>query len=460
MKRTILRASLWGILTLSLFYSCRTDSAATEQTVASKEKIAAFERFEKQNNIVQPIAGTNQAKTSQKYISYAKPFAEIITNFMRNHPDYAKWMDDSVGVIQLDVASQTFGDDKKAIIFPVTDGNGKVKAAWYGIINEERSYVNFSYMNDNSAELADIKKVFQNYYDKKKGSLSSGAIASISKQINLVALKNGNEQKPIDIEEVVITKKNPTTPPPDQWVPKYPDEPSGGGGAGAGSSMSGGSGTHSGGSTSQPADINYDKLKDFPCAYALAQQLPNMQNDIAKLLKDTFGTSDKVNVTFVPKTDAEIDGRDGRILSNTGNADRFDSVIGLNEDLLRNSTQEYLIATMYHEVIHSYMSYEWNKLGSTAYKEKYPYLEAYDITSVDGKTVAKFRFLDAAHRDMGAFLAPLENAILSFNPSFPKNRARALAMGGIFELDGEATAINAFEKNIKSGGAKGTKCTK
>ncbi|OBS12322.1 hypothetical protein ATE49_05715 [Elizabethkingia miricola] len=164
-------------------------------------------------------------------------------------------MDESVGVIRLDVASQTFGEDKKAIIFPVTDGNGKVTSAWYGIINEERSYVNFSYMNDNSAKLADIKKVFQNYYDKKnKGSLSSGAIASISKQINPVALKNGNEQKPIDIEEVVITKKNPTTPPPDQWVPKYPDEPSGGGGAGSsgpGTGMSGGSSTY-GGSMAMP----------------------------------------------------------------------------------------------------------------------------------------------------------------------------------------------------------------
>lgn len=255
MTKNLLKASLWGILTVSLFYSCRTDSVATEQTQQVNEKIAAFERFEKQNNIVLPVAGTKQASTPQKYVSYANPFAEIIANFIQNHPDYAKWMDESVGVIRLDVASQTFGEDKKAIIFPVTDGNGKVTSAWYGIINEERSYVNFSYMNDNSAELADIKKAFQNYYDKKnKGSLSSGAIASISKQINPVALKNGNEQKPIDIEEVVITKKNPTTPPPDQWVPKYPDEPSGGGGTGSsgpGTGMSGGSSTY-GGSMAMP----------------------------------------------------------------------------------------------------------------------------------------------------------------------------------------------------------------
>ncbi|WP_407508823.1 hypothetical protein [Elizabethkingia anophelis] len=263
MKKHLFYPALWGILTLSLFYSCRTDSATTEQTVASKEKIAAFERFEKQNNIVQPIAGANQTTTPQKYISYAKPFAEIITNFMQNHPDYAKWMDESVGVIRLDVASQTFGDDKKAIIFPVTDESGKVTGAWYGIINEERSYVNFSYMNDNSAELADIKKAFQNYYDKKTGSLSSRAVASISKHINPVALKNGNEQKPIDIEEVVITKKNPTTPPPDQWVPKYPDEPSGGGGAGSsgpGTGMSGGSSTH--GTTPDPGKDPCSSMKD------------------------------------------------------------------------------------------------------------------------------------------------------------------------------------------------------
>lgn len=184
-----------------------------------------------------------------------------------------------------------------------------------------------------------------------------------------------------------------------------------------------------------------------------------MDNDIASLLRDTFGNDNGIDITFVPRNAEEIDGRDGRTVS-IGTSDRFNSTIALNKDLLKNATQEYILVTMYQEVIHSYMPYEWSRLGSTAYKEKYPYLEAYDITSVDGKTVAKFRFIDGVHRDMGTFLAPLESAILSFNPNFPKNRARALAMGGIFELDGEATAINAFEKNVKSGGAQGTKCTK
>ncbi|MDQ8748663.1 hypothetical protein [Elizabethkingia miricola] len=287
MKKNLFYPALWGILTLSIFYSCRTDSVTTEQTVASKEKIAAFERFEKQNNIVQPIAGANQTTTPQKYISYAKPFAEIISNFIQNHPDYAKWMDKSVGVIRLDVASQTFGEGKKAIIFPVTDENGKVTGAWYGIINEERSYVNFSYMNDNSLELADIKKTFQNYYDKKVGSLSSRAIASTSKLINPVALKNGNEQKPIDIEEVVITKKNPTTPPPDQWVPKYPDEPSGGGGAGSsgpGTGMSGGSGTHAGPNNEPPkTDDSCSKLK----ALQNTEEYKKRIDALEKKLKET-----------------------------------------------------------------------------------------------------------------------------------------------------------------------------
>ncbi|OBS12817.1 hypothetical protein ATE49_15285 [Elizabethkingia miricola] len=277
MTKNLLKASLWGILTVSLFYSCRTDSATTEQTVASKEKIAAFERFEKQNNIALPLAGTKQASAPQRYISYAKPFAEIISNFIQNHPDYAKWMDKSVGVIRLDVASQTFGEDKKAVIFPVTDESGKVTGAWYGIINEERSYVNFSYMNDNSIELADIKKAFQNYYDKKTGSLSSRAVASTSKLINPVALKNGNEQKPIDIEEVVITKKNPTTPPPDQWVPKYPDEPSGGGGPGTG--MSGGTGTHGGGTTTT------DPNKKDPCSQMKSKIATEKGREIIKDLE-------------------------------------------------------------------------------------------------------------------------------------------------------------------------------
>lgn len=170
MTKNLLKASLWGIMTLSLFYSCRTDSVATEQTAQVKEKIVAFERFEKENNIIKPIASNDQGTSSAKYVSYAYPFAQIIYNFLQNHPDYAKKVENEAGTIRLDVVSQTFGDAKKSVIFPVTDNEGKVVAAWAGVVNENRDYVDFYYLNGNSDNVTTIKTTFQNYYDQKKRS--------------------------------------------------------------------------------------------------------------------------------------------------------------------------------------------------------------------------------------------------------------------------------------------------
>ncbi|CAI9687892.1 hypothetical protein HZQ11_06240 [Elizabethkingia anophelis] len=102
MKKQLFYPALWGILTFSLFFSCRTDSATTEQTIASKEKIAAFERFEKENNIVKPIASNDKTTTPTRYISYSYPFALIIYNFLQTHPDYAKQIEKEIGTIRLD----------------------------------------------------------------------------------------------------------------------------------------------------------------------------------------------------------------------------------------------------------------------------------------------------------------------------------------------------------------------
>ncbi|MDE5438892.1 hypothetical protein KRE39_13165, partial [Elizabethkingia meningoseptica] len=102
MIKKLFKASLWGVLTLSLFYSCRTDSVTTEQTITSKEKIAAFERFESENNIIKPIASNDRNTSSAKYVSYAYPFAQVIYNFLQNHPDYAKKVENEAGTIRLD----------------------------------------------------------------------------------------------------------------------------------------------------------------------------------------------------------------------------------------------------------------------------------------------------------------------------------------------------------------------
>ena len=255
MTKNLLKASLWGILTLSLFYSCRTDSVTTEQTAQTKEKIAVFERFEKENNIIKPIASNDQGTSSAKYVSYSYPFALIIYNFLQTHPDYAKQIEKEVGTIRLDAVSQTFGNTEKSVIFPVTNNEGKVVAIWAGVINENRDYVTFYSLNRNTQEINSIKTAFQNYYDQKERRLSNNAIAS-TKGLNPIA---GAQVPPKDppvkdkeIPEVVINVPAVPERDIDPWWYIGPGGSNYGNTQGDG--MSGGSTTHGGGGGSGGSD--------------------------------------------------------------------------------------------------------------------------------------------------------------------------------------------------------------
>lgn len=279
MKKHLFYPALWGILTLSIFYSCRTDSVATEQTQQVNEKIAAFERFEKANNIIQPKASSKNNASSEKYVSYAAPFSEIITNFLEKHSDYRERLEKEIGKIRLDVSSTTFGEGAKGVLFPVTDKNGKVIGAWAGMVNEERDYVKFYYLNNSSQEVASIKNAFQSYYDRNKGKLASLATASKSTSLNPIAKKDVTE-----IEEVVITVTKPDTniDLPWWWYDSgwtnpnpNPDGP--------GTGMDGGPGVHGGGTNGTE---NNNQQKD-PCSSMKAQagdakfqeKISNIDND-------------------------------------------------------------------------------------------------------------------------------------------------------------------------------------
>ncbi|MDV3927729.1 hypothetical protein CMT52_08920 [Elizabethkingia anophelis] len=467
MKRTILRTSLWGILTLTLFYSCRTDSATTEQTIASKEKIAAFERFEKENNIIKPIASNNQNTSSAKYVSYSYPFAQIIYNFLQNHPDYAKKVENEAGTIRLDVVSQTFGYAEKSVIFPVTNNEGKVVGIWAGVINEERDYVNFYSLNQNTQGASTIITAFQNYYDQKERRLTKNAIASI-KGLNPIAK---GQEPPKDppvkaIEEVVITVPAPVR---DIVIPSGPTSVNYGNTLGGG--MSGGSTTHGGGGNGTPsnqsvADINYDKLKDFPCAYALAQQLTNEKigGDLARLLKETFGANERVNISFETSDNKFLGETVTGGFRFTGDANNFNGTVYLNKDRLSNATQDFLLSTMYHEVLHGYLNYERSRIGETEFNNRYPAMESYDVKFGDGATMRKFLFIgtDQNHNRMGPFIDGIKQAVLNFDPSYPAGRAEALAMGGIIAESALPPAYRGISSHEADGStaALGKRCSK
>lgn len=247
MKKSLLKASLWGILAFSLFYSCRSDNVTNEKASALKEQIAAFSRFETQKKL-QLTASDNQG--TSKYVSYAKPFAEIINNYLENHPDYAEKLYKEVGEIRLDVSSQTVGELTKTVIFPVTDRNGKVVSLWGGVINENRDYVNFYNMNSNSEYVTSIKEAFQNYYNQNNENSKLQAIASIN-GVSPIAIKpkkprvNASGEIESEVSQVNMTKLRPLTS--STIGMSFSDNEDGSDGGSSGRDMSGGVTVHGGG---------------------------------------------------------------------------------------------------------------------------------------------------------------------------------------------------------------------
>ncbi|OPC32146.1 hypothetical protein BAX97_12740 [Elizabethkingia meningoseptica] len=458
MKKTLLKASLWGILTLSLFYSCRTDSVTTEQTITSKEKITAFEKFERENNIIKPIASSNQNINSEKYISYGYPFAQVIYNFLQNHPDYAKKVENEAGTIRLDVVSQTFGQNKKSVIFPVVNNQGEVVGAWAGILNENRDYVSFYYLDNSSSQnVAATKAAFQAYYDKKYGKITNQATASI-KGINPIALAPLPPPKvPVQtIQEVVINVPATDLTVSSSWL-------TGAGGVNYGNTlgggMSGGPTTHGGGGTPNANQEIINNLKDYPYAQKLLEQLPNLNNSLAKLIEAAFKSNKKANVTFwgVDFADPLLQ---GEFKDKTTEEDKINGVltfqIELSKKILKNSTQEYVLGVMYHEFVHAYLGYEFKRLGPDEYHRQYPYIENY---VVDG--VTKFRFITGDHQAYSPFINMIADAIQSYNPKFPRDRAIAIAMEGLTkdELPNNGEDYNTIER-YSGDTAVGTKCSK
>ncbi|AQX09182.1 hypothetical protein [Elizabethkingia ursingii] len=208
-----------------------------------------------------------------------------------------------------------------------------------------------------------------------------------------------------------------------------------------------------------------NNLKDYPCAQKLVEQLPDLNNSLAKLIKDTFGESNKdIKVIFHSEIfkSPQDNGLTTAIIEN-GNLLGFD--VALNQDILKTATQEYVLATMYHEFIHAYLGYEFKKLGPDAYSAKYPHLENYVVNGI-----TKFRFKEGDHQAFTPFVSMISDAIMSYakvnNPNFPQKVANALAMKGLItEKDLNAALPDAADlynqsERYSEKSAQGVKCTK
>ncbi|WP_374465221.1 hypothetical protein [Chryseobacterium sp.] len=254
MKKNLkLFASALGFI--FLFYACRTDEVTNSEQRKQNEKIAAFERFE--NLRSQDILNkkTHSSKSGDALpLSYAQPFSEIIYQFLVKHPDFYDKLANDFGEIDYNVASQTFGEDKKYIFYPILK-DGKVTSLWYGKLKEDRSWVDFYLVHDTSASTQRMIGEFQNYYSKK-------------------AVSRGEPDPPVkEIPEIVITPPG-TNPPINDPLPN-----TGGGGTYTPpytGDMSGGPIMHGGGTGTSTTQDPCKKTKSILTN-------PNVQTKISEL---------------------------------------------------------------------------------------------------------------------------------------------------------------------------------
>ncbi|WP_284462046.1 hypothetical protein [Chryseobacterium sp.] len=226
---------VYGLLLLSILSvslnSCRTDEILTDTEQTQKEKIAFFERFEKDKSFSKDASSNN----------YALPFGNSMLAYFSNYPDKKTELENRYGTVDLTVSSQDIGgnegDNRKLLFFPMLK-DGKVTAVIAGVINAERNYLYFDVHQNTNSDVYYLINKFQDYYNTK----------TVSR----------NSNNPIDVGEVIIIVTRPVK------LTMYDGWGGNGGPGNGGHDMGGGPGDYGGGSGSNPNNPNTND----PCAKA------------------------------------------------------------------------------------------------------------------------------------------------------------------------------------------------
>ncbi|MBB6108293.1 hypothetical protein SAMN05421821_102470 [Mucilaginibacter lappiensis] len=216
-----------------------------------------------------------------------------------------------------------------------------------------------------------------------------------------------------------------------------------------------------------PAPTILDSLTSkYPCTKALIAALPNLNTNIARLLYQAFDSKNSTDITFLAGDPADFTGTDSKEDGHT-----IGYKIYINPFVLSNSSNEYRLVTLYHEALHAFLNLEMEQLKEAGFAAKYPEIKVtshsnlsgnikniFDYTFDEGTTVSVVD-KDPQHRTMAEYFTDnLRDAILAYNPSFPVDRATALARCGIFN-DTSIIAANNAERDVTTGNSVGHKCT-
>ncbi|CAI9676390.1 hypothetical protein [Elizabethkingia anophelis] len=447
MNRKLLYTLVWGFLLMLLFNGCRTNDEAikNERQIQGAEYSSKtlWNEDEKYIKNVIKIYNQNKETVSKSTQIKGEPFWDYAMTMGQFNESY----------LEVPVVNQ----EKVVQILRVIRKGSQV---YFGSNSEEKASLDFF------QQLIFGKYTKIKTEEERKGKVNSGGGATAYGEVVCTTRKismwypdnNNNPDGSGHWESKYETKC--------EWVEKEKVDtidPC------VGPECVGGGGLPEGGNPGFPypdeaAEINIDQLKPYPCAYALAQELPNLNNELATVLNKIFKNSDKYKITFRGKANmGKDDGKGGGAFNEYG---KFNATIDLNEDVLQNASKEYILVTMYHEVIHAYLDFEEGRLGAQRFSEAYPmFWFSYDKDS-SGNPVKRIYFLDE-HQEYGQFLDTLENIISSYNtqhsPNNPLSREtiRAMAKSGVTQTTQNEFELNEKERgtnSTKHGAPNGTKC--
>uniref|UniRef100_UPI003AF58A05 hypothetical protein n=1 Tax=Chryseobacterium bernardetii TaxID=1241978 RepID=UPI003AF58A05 len=438
-KNLVFRVAILGTIAFSLL-SCRTED---EVTSSPMQTVNRFQVFTSRNG--EPVNYSRGYKVLLEKYDSIHATAYTKRTLLRSGP-LGKTISEEY--VELGIRSQELmmkNDNERWILYPVAKGK-EIIGIEVGILKNQETELEFWRMDSQDAYYKDIIDLFRLAYNKKM--LTEQAMG-----------RGGNcghtGEEPCDTGEVVITVPKPGGPKGDPNL-YLPGANPGGGDPGV---IGGGCGVYGncdgGGSTSPSQDI-INELKDYPCAQNLVEQLPDLKNDIAEAMKSIFNSNENYDIIFKAKSGlGNVDGTTSSSFSTEFGT--FKATINLNDNVLRNATKEYILVTMYHEVVHAYLDYEKFKLGAVAFQEHYPSVIAGYDYAADGTMVNRYTFIEG-HQQVGAFLTTLQNILSNYNPTLPIETVKAMAKAGITTMTNAEKELNQNERDTSLGKQKGTKC--
>ncbi len=176
-----------------------------------------------------------------------------------------------------------------------------------------------------------------------------------------------------------------------------------------------------------------DSLQGYPCAQGILAQLPSINDTAKAILKNVFGVDSVVNITFI--ADSTLPQSVNAVTQPTSiqfnpTTGFFNIKIKINTWVLKNSSKEFIIKTMFHEAIHAFIDYHWKKytnglMDSTTFKQQFPKIWDYKKTPYNNL---------AQHTEIAtSYVDDIMSIVRSFNSLVADSTNKAISWSGLYE---------------------------